>query len=506
MFLRIVVSVIGSALLLAAASPAPAAAVRCDRFAAASGDDGSPGSSELPVRTVKALMAALTPGETGCLRPADRFHTVAFLSRSGTPSAPITLTSGPGPGRAILTGQLAFNGSHTRIRNLAFAGLGAAAAAYPKTSHLLLNGDDIQLLDSDITSPKGTCIDAGDIDGYASAAAENGTTVWRADDLVIAGNHVHGCGTQNWADGDLTAADSGVHGIYLVHTRDAVIRGNVVTGVVNRGIQLWPRNEGALIERNTLDANGSNINIGSSAPFGHVATGTIARDNLITNAALRSATTPGFPNGDDAQVVGFFPDDADRGNRVLENCMFGHFPADMDFHGRGFSTSGNLRADPLYADRAGGDLRLRHGSPCAGKGALAVLSPPVAGTGDPVVEPPAAAPRPSGEEHSGADRRPLVVRVRVARGQRAAGVARGRLRLVVACSGPCALTLRLAARGVTLGRAAASRQSAGSTVLTLRLGAAARRGLRSARLGHATLTVRYAGVTLRQRVSLPQRP
>lgn len=528
--MRQLVSVLAAlaAIAPAVATPTPALAApesaSCDRFAAASGDDGAPGSSDRPLRTVVALMAGLAPGQVGCLRPGDSFHTVAYLRQSGTAQAPITLTSGPGPGRAVLTGQLAFEGSHTRIRGLAFAGLGIVAATYPKTAHLLINGDDVQLLDNDITSPKGICVDVGDIDGFAPGTVENGTTIQRADDLVVAGNRIHDCGVQNFTDGDFTTADSGIHGLYLVYTRRAVIRDNLITGVIDRGIQLWPRNEDTLIEHNTLDGNGSNVNIGSSAPYGHFATGTVVRDNIVTNALMRSATTPGFPHGDDAQIVGFFPDDADRGNRVVDNCIFGDFPADLDFLGRGFSTAGNLRVDPLYVDRALGDLRVHTDSPCAGKGAR-VAGTPAPAPAQPAVDgpqpeapvaPPTALQRPAAPIQGMAPvsaarpralrHRRIIVRVRVLYlGLRGPPAGRG-VSVRIRCSGSCVVHLAVMLGGRTIAAGSLGRRGRGSWVVTLPLTQAGVQLAPSETTRHATLSIRSSGASFRAPIALPQRP
>lgn len=507
------VLVVLAALAATVAAPAPASPA-CDRFAAASGDDAAAATSEHPVRTVSALMAGLAPGQVGCLRPGDQFPTVAFLRRSGTPQAPIELTSGPGPGRAVLTGQLAFEGSHTRIRGLRFAGLGGIAATSPKTSHLLINGDDVQLLDNDITSPKGICVDAGDIGGYAPDTVENGSTIQRADDLVIAGNRIHDCGVQNFLDGDFTSQDSGIHGVYLVNTRRAVIRDNLITGVIDRGIQLWPRNEDALIEHNTLDGNGSNVNIGSSAAYGHFASGTVVRDNLITNALMRSGTTPNFPVGDDAQVVGFFPDDVDRGNRVVDNCLFGDFSPEFDFLGRGFSASGNLREDPQYVDRRAGDFRLRAGSPCAGKGVRVVAESPVpAAAPSRAAETPTAAAPLRAEQPTAAKPPPparcqpdeQAMRVRVLGVTLRGAPERQGLRLRVSAAGSCASRLAAFLSGRLVAGRVVRRAAGGSQLLLLRFTRAGWRRVAARRADHLTLVVRSGGDVVRQDVALPSR-
>jgi hypothetical protein len=481
---RLVTAVAVALLTFAAATPAGAAdPASCDRYAAASGSDANPGTAAQPVGGVRRLMSVLAPGETGCLRPGDTFHQLAFLEHGGAAGAPVTLTSGPGTGRANVTGQYVVNASHVRIRNVRFAGLGAAAAVAPKSSHLMVNGDDVQVLDSEITSPKGTCLDVGDIDAYAPPRAEDGITTRRADDFVLAGSRIHGCGQQNWTDGDFSSRDSGIHGVYLVHARRVTLRDNVIEDVINRGIQLWPAVSEALIEHNTLDANGSNLNVGSSAAYGHFSTDVVARDNVITNAALRSSTTPGFPHGDDAQVVGYFPDDADRGNRVQHNCLFGVDPV-LDFAGRGLRVEGNLHADPRYRDRAAGDLRVASDSPCAGMGVRTlpptVQQPPAQpqpapqapGTGTPAAPgspavPAAGQPQPAGPVRPPRPQPALTLAARP--GQSVASLRRRGLRLTIGCAAACQVHLTIRVRGRIVARAVTSTGPAGPREIALRL-------------------------------------
>jgi parallel beta-helix repeat protein len=352
------------ALLTATCAAAPAAQASdppCDRVAALSGNDASAGAPGAPVRTIGRLFAVLSPGQTGCLTAGETFHEIITVKPSGTAEAPLRLRSTAG-GRATITGQIRFTGSHIDIEGVDFGGTAAVGDTYAKTYHLGVDGDDVRIADADISSPRGICVDVGQIDAYGGVRGA------RADDFVLEDSRIHGCGLRNYADGQLTRKDSGVHGIYLKHTLGARISGNAIYDNIDRGIQLWPAAEGTLIEGNVLDGNGSNLNLGSYAPNGFFSRDTTVRGNVISNSQLRSCDTCDFPPGDTAQVLGNFPaGQGDFGNVVEGNCVFHRDPS-RNFDGNGFRVGENRLAEPVFADRAAGDFRQTAGSPCAEMG------------------------------------------------------------------------------------------------------------------------------------------
>jgi hypothetical protein len=84
------------------------------------------------------------------------------------------------------------------------------------------------------------------------------------------------------------------------------------------------------------------------------------RNNVFTNPVEHNVTSAWW---------GVDPTGA---NEVTGNCVFGA-PRDefafTEWRGKpAYEQRGNLRADPLYVDRAAKDFRLREGSPCEGKG------------------------------------------------------------------------------------------------------------------------------------------
>lgn len=385
----------GTVASIVAASPTPAsAALVCSKWAATTGSDANDGTQAAPYRSLGKLVASLQPGQSGCLPAGQTYFAVAgngvIGASSATPVAPITVTSAPG-GPATVKGQLwrrpeshdvvlsgiNFRGGYTQ----------SGAALYTKGSHIIVHGDRIALTNNDIADPRGICIGAG----KAHATDTNVNDV--AEDLQVSGNRIHGCGM------DAAIAwqpdDSGSHGIYLENTLRAHIFDNLLYDNRWRGLQLWPRNDGAVIEHNLFDGNATHVNIGSSlGAYGGTfkAQNTTVRDNIMT-----SRVTSFMPSKNPSQLYGFFPAGSPSyGNNVGGNCFA---PGDPAATGNGFTLGVNTIAQPLFADSSAHDYRLLKSSPCIGKGpkfiqpppdstddwAVSVTAPTTAATGDETV-------------------------------------------------------------------------------------------------------------------------
>ena len=163
----------------------------------------------------------------------------------------------------------------------------------------------------------------------------------------------------------------GEHGVYLTYTTGARITNNYIYDNYVRGLQLYPKAEGTLVEHNVLDGNSQNVNIGSYQSAGHFSRDTTVKNNIITNSALQ------HPD-DKAQIHGFYPagtSDTKYNNTISENCIYQQDPT-KNFSGIGYTQTNNIFSDPLYKDRAAKNFALQDGSPCAGKGPQTFVQPP----------------------------------------------------------------------------------------------------------------------------------
>jgi PKD repeat protein len=364
--------VAASATLFVATAGVGAVAVTCSKWAATSGDDANAGSQAAPYRSLGMLAASLAAGQTGCLPAGQTYFAVAgngiVGAAPGTAAAPITITSDPS-GRATVEGQLWLKPeSHDVIlTGLDFRGgyTETGAPLYTKGAHLIVQGDRIAITANDIADPRGICIVAGRAD--ATDPAVNDV----AEDLRITGNRIHDCGMDPsivWTD-----QDSGSHGVYLENTLHAVIAENLIYRNRWRGLQLWPRNDGATIAHNVFDENATHVNIGSSLgpPYngGFVAQNTTVSQNIFTGRV-----TDFHPGQNPSQIYGYFPDGSPTyGNTVSGNCFA---PGDPAATGSGFALGANTTAQALFTDRAARDYRLLASSPCQGDGP-ASIQPPV---------------------------------------------------------------------------------------------------------------------------------
>lgn len=216
---------------------------------------------------------------------------------------------------------------------------------------------------NDITNPYGICVNTGSLPGYQRDDGGD-----PADDVVIDGDRVHGCGMSDklvW-----TAEDSGAHGIYLVYTGNARVTENLMFGNRWRGFQAWPRAEGKLVANNVFDGNATHVNLGSvlADGFPWYTKDTAVRDNVMTNR------TAFQPDKNQAAVIGNFPAGSPLyGNVISGNCID---PAGGVSLGHGMDVTGNVSGVAAYADRAAGDFRLTATSPCRARGPGRSSPPP----------------------------------------------------------------------------------------------------------------------------------
>jgi hypothetical protein len=321
----------------------------CDRVVALSGHDRSRGTADAPFRTVRRLVSALRPGQTGCLRSGTYREDVTLVQDH------VTLREHPGS-RATIVGRLWVRrgADHDTI-----SGLTLDARNRRRLPSPTINADDTELVGNVITDRHTTiCLLIGS------------PSYGRARRTVIRENRIHDCGHRPSTNRD--------HGIYVAAADDTRIVDNVIYDNVDRGIQLYPDAQRTLIAGNVIDGNGEGIIFSG---HGRVASaGTTVRNNIIANARIRADVESWYPHGARRG----------RGNVVRDNCLFGGLGGVVDRAGGGFVAVGNTVADPAYVNRGKGDFRLAAGSRCArllaGSRAPAGLDgqPPTGWVGEPV--------------------------------------------------------------------------------------------------------------------------
>jgi parallel beta-helix repeat protein len=281
-----------------------------------------------PGENVGAAIATLAPAQTLCLAPGLYVEDVT-ISRGGAPGAPITLMSAPG-GRATLKGRLYIpdSANDVTIRDLDLDGRNTDRLPSPSVM-----GDRVTFTGNDVTNHHTRiCFTIGN-------AGRWGTAV----DTVLQDNRIHNCG--------VLPANNHEHAIYMESSRNARILDNVIYDNADRGIQLYPDTQGALIQGNIIDGNGQGILFSGNA--GLASSGNRVVNNVISNSVIRYNIESWYPEGN---PIG-------QDNLAAQNCVWNGRSGNIA-NEWGFRAEDNLVADPQFVDRAAKDFRLRAGSPC----------------------------------------------------------------------------------------------------------------------------------------------
>ncbi len=310
--------------------PISEAVASCDKFAAPGGSDGAAGTAASPYRTAQKLQDSLRPGQVGCLKPGATFAERLRGNTSGRPGAPITMTSGPGPGRATLLGEIFIPDGTADInyQNLKINGR-TAFRVNPS-----VNGDRIGFFNNEITDEHtGICFHLG----------KPGAGV--AEGIVIDGNRIHGCGRL-----PATGFD---HGIYLNSTRNVRITNNYIYDNADYGIHLYPNAQGSFIANNVIDGNGRGVTFSGEGS-------TASSNNVVVNNIISNSKNT-------TNLESYWGGPVGSGNRAEGNCLWNGARGNIGTQ-RGFTVSGSVVADPMFVNRAAGNFALRSGSRCSGKG------------------------------------------------------------------------------------------------------------------------------------------
>jgi parallel beta-helix repeat protein len=298
--------------------PRPAA-VDCDAVLAEGGD-------------AAAFVARLGGGETGCLRGG--VHTADGVAKITEPG--VVLTSYPDES-ATLAGRLWIEqgADGTVVEGLTLDGRNPETKPSPT-----VNADEVVLRDNDITNHHTSiCVSVND---YSGGAPPRG--------VVIEGNVIHDCG-------ELPATNHH-HGIYLASARDTVVHNNLIYGNADRGVQLYPDADDSIVTGNIIDGNGEGVIFGGGPSSS--SDGNLVANNVITNSNVRW------------NIQSHWQGPVGSGNIARDNCVWsergGYYGGDPERSGieemDGARATGNVVADPGYADAAAGVFRLGRDSAC----------------------------------------------------------------------------------------------------------------------------------------------
>jgi parallel beta-helix repeat protein len=313
-------------------------AVSCDRIASPAGSDANPGTVAAPLKTAQRLIDVLAEGQTGCLRAGTfDFDDVIEVRKAG-----ISLTSYPGE-RATLKGELKIEkgADHVTVSDLDIDGRSSYNLG-PMVFAAYTTFDNV-----DVTNyHSGICFILG----------ANDPAYGRALNTVIENSRIHDCGQLPAKNGD--------HGIYIEHSDGAIIRNNWIYDNADRGIQLYPDSQGTKIFGNVIDGNGEGIIF--SGDEESASSNNVVYDNVISNSKVRWNVESYWSDG----VVG-------TGNIVRDNCVWASNTGSQasyynssggvlprSWGGDGYSTSGNVIANPKFVDAPSANFKLRDDSPC----------------------------------------------------------------------------------------------------------------------------------------------
>lgn len=309
--------------------PVPAPTPGCDRHAALGGSDAAAGTLAAPYRTVAKLLASLAPGQTGCLAAGEVFvETLGNVTQAGKAGSPITLTSSDPARPATIKGRIVTKpgADYLTFSYLVLNGANATGAPSPTVGSSFVTFSHVEVT-NDRT---GICFNLIDDATWGTARS-----------TVIDSSRIHDCGRLPSTNLD--------HGIYVSGT-DVRITNNVIYGNADRGVQLRGARR-AIVRNNVIDGNGEGVIFGDLS-----ASGNEVAFNVITNSKIRWNVESYWGSG----AVG-------SGNTLHDNCVWNGASGNIQ-PPSGFTSTGNIVADPLFVDAAGRNYTLRAGSPCAGFG------------------------------------------------------------------------------------------------------------------------------------------
>jgi Right handed beta helix region len=300
----------------------------CTRYASPSGSDASQGTKRHPFKTAQRLVDSLHRRQTGCLRGAIYNIPAGGLEIH---RSDFTLRSYPGEHATIHGITEVLPGSNkVTLSSLNFVGDGTAITVKTYSS-------DTTIANSNITNNRlgGSCLLLG---------SDFGTAVRPR----ILRNRIHDCGRGN-------RSYPSEHGIYAGVVSGGEVADNLIYNI-NEGyaIQLYWSSHGLLVDHNVIDGGLPSLRGGIT--FSGEAVNP-SSDNTVEHNIVAYAAT--------YDITSWWGGAVGKGNVARSNCVWaGALGNILQGNDRGFTSSHNVSANPLFVNRAHHDFRLQPHSRC----------------------------------------------------------------------------------------------------------------------------------------------
>ncbi len=298
---------------------------------------------KLPGPNLKAFVNSLAPGDVGCLSAGEHGArgTDAFMTVSGTPSAPITLRGYTNDARPTILGYFPIGGDNIVISGLLFDGPTGLVNANPpnpavERSPIVIYGDNVEINRCEIRN----------------SLSRAGIYLQDAYNTRLIGNYIHDNG--DFGNVNTRYQD---HGIYFA-SGSGLIANNLIERNYAWGVHLYPSASNVIVQQNTIVRNGqSGVTIDNCAPVGCAPQPT---NNLVVNNIIAFNKVHAFQSS--VRLTGA------TGNVIKNNLFWGNeagdIPSDERLR-RGLTFQNNIQADPRFDPRFIGafQYRLQSGSP-----------------------------------------------------------------------------------------------------------------------------------------------